>query len=110
MALDSRRKGMRGEREFIERHLAPYWPEAKRNLDQFGDDKRDCINVAGAHWQIKRVEKLHIWTALQQAESEAMGADVPIVAFRRNRSGWYCALPAELFVALLAWRENRDGS
>ncbi len=99
-----RAKGKRGELEFIERHLAPYWPEAKRNLDQQDEDKRDCINVAGAHFQIKRVERLNIWAALQQAESEAIGVDVPIVAFRRNHSGWYCALMAEQFVGLLAWQ------
>lgn len=102
--LNSRAKGARGEREFIERHLAPYWPEAKRNLDQFSEDKRDCIRVAGIHWQIKRVERLNIWLALAQAETEAIGPDLPVVAFRRNRSGWYCALDAEALVALLDWR------
>jgi hypothetical protein len=104
--VDSRGKGARGEREFIAVHLAPYWPEAKRNLDQFGDDKRDAINCAGAHWQIKRTEKLALWAAIAQAETEATAGAVPIVAFRRNRSPWYCALRAEYMTALLAWRER----
>lgn len=104
----SRRKGARGERDFIARHLAPYWPGAKRNLDQFGDDKRDVVRVAGAHFQIKRQERLNIWAALEQAAREATGADVPIVAFRRNRSDWYCALRAEDLIALLAWSERDD--
>lgn len=103
MAPNSRAKGAQGEREFIARHLVPHWPEAKRNLDQFGDDKRDCVRVGGVHWQIKRVEKLSIWAALTQAETEVVGTDLPVVAFRRNRSGWYCALSAEEFVSLLRW-------
>lgn len=102
----SRRKGQRGEREFIALHLAPYWPDAKRNLDQFGDDKRDAINCAGAHFQIKRTERLDLWAAIRQAETEAIGNAVPIVAFRRNRSSWYCALRADYLTALLAWRED----
>jgi hypothetical protein len=101
--VDSRAKGARGEREFIQRHLAPYWPQAGRNLDQYGEDKRDCVRVAGVHFQIKRVERLNLWVALRQAELEAIGPDLPVVAFRRNGSGWYCALDAAAFTALLAW-------
>jgi hypothetical protein len=101
---DSRAKGARGEREFIARHLVPYWPEAKRNLDQFGEDKRDCIRVGGVHWQIKRTERLQLWAGLQQAEREAIGGDLPVLAFRRNRSLWYCALDAEALIGLLNWR------
>jgi hypothetical protein len=101
--VDSRAKGARGEREFITRHLVPYWPHAARNLDQYHEDKRDAVSVAGVHWQIKRVERLNLWAAIHQAELEAIGADLPVVAFRRNHSGWYCALDAGAFVALLAW-------
>jgi hypothetical protein len=99
--VNSRAKGARGEREFIDLHLAHYWPEAKRNLDQFGDDKRDCLNVAGVHWQIKRTERLDLWAAIRQAESEARADDVPVVAFRRNRSRWYCVTAASGFTGLL---------
>jgi hypothetical protein len=103
--MNSRAKGARGERLFIATHLAPYWPEAKRNLDQFGEDKRDCINVGGVHWQIKFQERLNIWTALEQARTEARNGDVPVVAFKRSRSGWYAALDADKLIGLIAWRE-----
>lgn len=102
----SRRKGQRGENEFITRHLVNYWPEAKRNLDQFGDDGRDVLNVAGCHWQIKRTERLDLWAAIQQTECEAATTDTPIVAFRRNRSPWYCIIEADELVALLRLRET----
>lgn len=99
--MNSRAKGAKAEREFIGVHLAPLWPQACRNLDQFGDDKRDSLHVAGVHWQIKRVEKLNIWAALRQAETEAASSDIPVVAFRRNHGGWYCAMAADYATGLL---------
>jgi hypothetical protein len=104
--INSRSKGKRGEQEFINLHLRPYWPDACRNIDQFGADKRDCLNVAGCHFQIKRTERFEVWKALAQAEHEAAGTDLPIVAFRRNRSKWYCVLDAAELVALLRMRES----
>lgn len=95
---------MRGERLFIATYLAPYWPDAKRNLDQFGVDKRDAVQCGGVHWQIKFQERLNIWLALAQAQREASPNDLAVVAFKRSRSAWYCALEAEYLVALLDWR------
>jgi len=105
MTLNSRRKGAVGEREFITDYLAPFWPDACRNLYQFGADKNDVARVAGVHWQIKRTENLRLWAAIKQAETEATGGDLPVVAFRRNRSRWYCILDAHELVALLRLRE-----
>ena len=106
MGRMSREKGARGEREFINLHLKPYWPAACRNLDQFKDDTRDCLNVAGCHFQVKRTESLRIWDAIKQAETEAAATDLPLVAFRRNRSKWYVAIEASELVALLRMREQ----
>lgn len=103
--INSRAKGARGEREFIQQFLIPHWPAAKRNLDQFGADKRDCLEVAGVHWQIKRTESLKLWAAIAQAEDEATAGDLPAVAFRRNRSPWYVVLAADVAVPLLAGRD-----
>lgn len=99
---NSRAKGAAAEREFASRHLAVYWPEVGRNVDQYGQDKRDLIRCGGVHWQCKRQERLNIWAALNQAQQEAIGGDLPVVAFRRNRSSWYVALAADDFVPLLA--------
>jgi hypothetical protein len=105
MSAFSRRKGQAGEREFINTFLRPFWPKACRNIDQFGPNKADCLNAGGAHWQIKRQERTQIWEWIEQAESEAAPTELPIVAFRRNRSKWYCVLEAEELVALLRLRE-----
>lgn len=106
MPPNSRRKGARGEQEFINLHLRPYWPDACRNIDQTKDDKRDCLEVAGCHIQVKRTERFEVWKALEQAETEAAPTDLPIVAFRRNRSRWYCVVDAAELVALLRLKEQ----
>jgi hypothetical protein len=105
MGRMSRDKGARGEREFIQQHLVPFWPEAKRNLDQFTGDKRDVINVAGCHFQIKRTESLRLYDAIEQAETEAAATDLPVVAFRRNHAPWRVVVDAAEFVALLRLRD-----
>lgn len=103
---NSRAKGKRGEQEFINLHLRSVWPDACRNIDQFGSDKRDCLHVGGIHWQIKRTEGLRLWEAIAQAETEAAADDLPVVAFRRNGSAWYCTLRAEALIPLLRMREQ----
>lgn len=103
--INSRRKGRQAEIE-VAKLLSSYWPAALRNLDQFGDDKRDIDGVPGCHIQVKRTETLKIWAAIKQAEDEAKPGDMPIVAFRRNRSGWYAALPLDELAALIHFRET----
>jgi len=110
IVLNSCAKGKAGEREVI-RMLRQYWPDACRNLDQCRevsdtlDVKSDALNTAGVHFQIKRVEKLNVWEALRQANSEASQFDIPVLAFRRNRGEWYGALPLDELLALLALRD-----
>lgn len=106
--MNSRKKGAEGEREFIRLHLAQHWPEAKRNLDQFGDQKQDCLEAGGFHWQIKRTESFRLWDSIKQAEGEAYMGATPLVAFRRNHSPWYVVARAEFIVPLLAEADSGE--
>lgn len=85
------------------------WPEACRNLDQYGgigSSKADVLNTRGIHFQIKRVgTRINIWAALNQAKSEAKQHDLPVVIFRRDKGQWYAALDADELLALLRLRE-----
>lgn len=103
--INSRSKGKRNELA-LAKVLAPFYPECGRNLDQFGADKRDLLNVADLHIQCKAVERLNIWAALNQAITEAKDTDLPIVAFRRNRTPWYAALELDELLPLLKLRES----
>jgi hypothetical protein len=105
MPVNSRAKGKRAELALAQ-ILVPYWPEVCRNLDQFGAKKQDMLGTPGVHWQVKHVESLNIWKALEQAITEADPKDVPIVAFRRNRSPWYAALELDELIPLLRLKEQ----
>ena len=53
------------------------------------------------HLEVKHREQCRIWEWLAQAESEARPTDTPAVIFRRNRSGWYAAIPLDVLLELL---------
>ena len=102
--INSRSKGKRNELA-LAKVLAPYYPEACRNIDQFGADKRDFLNVADLHIQAKAVERLNIWAALNQTITEAQDNRLPVLAFKRNRSPWFAALELDELLPLLKLRE-----
>lgn len=96
MSRASRDKGARGELEVCKLAQAHGFP-AQRTFNQLSGDRCDITGVPGHAIEVKRTESLNIWAALKQAE-EAAGSQTPVVAFRRNGSGWYAALPlADLF-------------
>ena len=50
--------------------------------------------------ECKNLEKLNIWSSLEQAETNS-GNHIPIVIFKRNRSKTYVALEFEKLLELL---------
>jgi len=50
--------------------------------------------------ECKNQEKLNIWSALQQAESNA-GKHIPLLVFKRNRSKTYAVLEFDKLLELL---------
>lgn len=51
--------------------------------------------------EAKNQEKLNIWSALDQAVSNAKEGTAPAVVFRRNRSDTYIALKFDVIIDLL---------
>lgn len=100
MARASRDKGARGEREVVEiaqRHGF----NAQRTFSQIDGDRGDITGITGCCVEVKRQESLNIWAALAQAEAASPTAQIPVVAFRRNGSGWYAALPLDDLLELV---------
>jgi hypothetical protein len=96
-------KGTRGEKE-IRDLLREEWGyvKANRNLGSGAQGGGDIIEaIPGVNIEVKRVEKLNIWKALNQSELAASPTDIPAVFFRRNRSTWYAALPLSDFLGLV---------
>lgn len=93
----SRDKGARGELEWAEFLRSTFGVEARRGC-QFagGPDSPDVVGgISDTHVEVKRVEKLSIYSAIDQAIRDAGEFDVPYVAHRRNRKGWLVTLRAE---------------
>ena len=86
--MNSRDKGARGEREFA-KELTLLGFEARRGC-QFagGEDSPDVVGgICGTHAEVKRVQKLNIDKAMQQAIGDC-GGNIPYVAHRKNGMPW----------------------
>lgn len=102
-----RSKGNRAEREIIDMLRAFGWKGARRNFQSGGQGGGDVIGgPADVHLEVKHRERCAIWEWIGQAEAEARPTDTPCVVFRRNRSPWYVAIPADEYFALLQLREQ----
>lgn len=87
--INSRQKGVRGEREAAAALAAVFGIAARRGRQYAGSpDSPDVdVDVPGVHFEIKRVERLNIETAIDQATRDA-GANVPVVMHKKNRRDW----------------------
>ena len=104
--MNSRDKGKRGELEAS--HILNSFGFNTRRGQQYsgatGD--ADVIGIDGLHLEVKRVEKLNIYEAMEQSRFDARDGEVPVVMHRKNNKGWLVTLDLADFVAL--WKE-RDG-
>ena len=87
--MNSRQKGARGEREAAKVLSETFCCEARRGC-QFagGKDSPDVqTTIEGVHFEVKRVQRLSIHNAIDQAVNDA-GDKVPCVLHRRDRTEW----------------------
>lgn len=106
--MNSKRKGCAGEREFAALCRENGIDSAARG-QQFhgGIDSPDVKGLPGVHVEVKRVEKLNVLEAMNQAVRDADGQAVPIVAHRRNRAPWLITMRAEDWFELYRkWRDD----
>jgi len=99
--MNSRNKGKRGELEFAH-WLTDRGYKSRRGQQHKGTpDSPDVItDLEGVHFEVKRVERLELHKALQQAIDEKGEGEMPVVAYRRNRSEWIAILRMEDLIDL----------
>lgn len=87
MGRSQQRKGANGERELANR-LKEYGFEVRRG--QVFNHESDMVGLKGIHPEVKRVEKLNVWAAMEQAVTESLirNDGVPTLFHRRNREDW----------------------
>jgi Holliday junction resolvase len=98
--MNSKQKGKRGELEFVH-YLQAKGYEARRGQQFCGSpDSPDVISNFPFHIEVKRVEKLNISNAMEQAAADC-GNQTPIVAHRRNGEDWFITMKADDFLKAL---------
>ena len=106
--LNSRQKGVTGEREFAqvlqERKLCA------RRGQQFagGTDSPDviCTSLSNIHFEVKRVQAGNPYLWLEQAIRDAGDLNYPVVAHRRNGKDWIAIVEMDFLLDLLIRREG----
>ncbi len=91
--VNSKDKGKRGELEWASVCREHGFDEARRGQQYHGLEGEDVVGLPGIHQEIKRVERLNIHEAMEQASQDADGG-IPIVAHRKNRTPWLVTMEA----------------
>lgn len=100
MTINSKRKGKAGELELAHK-LNEYGYNAKRSVQYNGKDgQADVIGLKDIHCEVKRVEKLNIYDAIEQAKRDAKNGDKPAVFHRKNRCEWLVTMELDDFVKI----------
>lgn len=100
MATNSKRKGKEGELELAHK-LQEYGYDAKRSVQYNGKDgQADVLGLPYIHIECKRVEKLNIYDAIDQAKRDAKNGDKPTVFHRKNRCNWLVTMELDEFMEL----------
>ena len=107
MPINSREKGRRGEAEAAAL-LREYGYEARRGQQYCGaNGDADVVGLPGIHLEIKRVERLNVNEAMDQADRDS-GPKMPVVMHRKNRTPWLMTMHLDDFMKLYkAW--NKEG-
>ena len=100
--MNSREKGARGERQWRDELRANGY--AARRGQQFCGSPESpdvvCESLPWAHFEVKLVERLNIYEAMEQAIRDGQ-SKIPLVAHRRNHWPWLVTMEAGTFFRLL---------
>lgn len=108
MAINSREKGKRGEREWASVCREEGFSGVRRGQQYSGIGGADCIGLPGIHQEVKRTNRLSLYDALGQAKRDAEEGEIPIVAHRKDHSDWVVIMDARDWFGLYReWEAGR---
>jgi hypothetical protein len=91
--MNSKQKGKRGELEAA-RLLREYGYDTHRGVQyKGGEDSPDVVGLPYCHLEIKRVEKLNIHEAIEQAKRDKGPDELSVVMHRKNNCEWLVTMP-----------------
>lgn len=93
--MNSREKGAAAERE-LANILKKHGYTARRGQQYSGaNGDADVVGIPGVHIECKRVERLNIHDAMNQAVRDARDGEIPVVIHRKNRTEWLVTMRLE---------------
>jgi hypothetical protein len=100
MAINSRRKGAAGEREFASYLREQGWQKARRTQQYAGDPEGGSGDVVCTnfpfHCEVKRCQQIKPEQWMAQAKGDAPEGKIPAVFFRRNgEKKWLAIIEAD---------------
>ena len=112
MGKKSRDKGAAFERE-VAKLISPYFPDAKRNLDQYqASDGRDLSDTQPLCIQCKRRKKVDLWEIkmgwLEAEQSTSIEYPYPIVIWRDDGQEAFCMMKVEHLIEWLCLMEDGE--
>ena len=103
MAINSRQKGSRGERQVAQILREAGFENARRGQQFSGaNGDADVVGLPGVWLEVKYRERLNIYEAMEQAQRDSQGMEIPWVVHRKNNRPWLCTMSFE--EALLLYR------
>ena len=100
MPINSKRKGKTGELELANK-LKEYGYDTRRSVQYNGKDgQADVLGLPHIHIECKRVEKLNLCDAMEQAKRDAKHGDLPAVFHRKSRCNWLVTMELDDFMKI----------
>lgn len=101
MSINSKKKGSAGERELANK-LKEYGYNCRRTQQFCGNTGQadDVIGLDYIHIECKRVERLNIDEAIEQAIRDTKDNKYPTVFHRKNRKDWLVTMRLDDWVQL----------
>ena len=111
MGKQQQRKGADGERELVDLLQGLGYTVTRGKSQSYGSEP-DLSGLPGIHCEVKRVERLNIETAMQQAERDALRFmdGIPAVFHRRNRCRWMVTMRLQAWLCLYKKSRRGEGS
>lgn len=107
--INSKQKGARGERE-LSKKLQEFGYITRRSVQYNGkaeEGQADIVGLPYIHVEVKRVERLNIYDAIEQAKRDSKKSDnLPAVFHRKNNCEWLVTMRLEDWLEL--YRDYAD--
>jgi Holliday junction resolvase len=108
MSITSQRKGRAGELELVRILNSHGYHDVAPGMAVSYGSTPDVTGMPGIHIEVKRVERLNIHEAMQQATRDAVkfGDGLPAVFHRKNRCSWLVTMNLSDWLRL--YERNRE--